>query len=50
LSEAPWAHGAKAAVSFVALSKIANDKIAEVKDVSRHRPHLVEERHGFLRK
>ena len=43
--------GAKTASPFVSLSKfvVANDKIAEVKEAFRHRPHLVDEQPGFVR-
>jgi heme-degrading monooxygenase HmoA len=36
---------------FVSLSKfvVANDKIAEVKEAFRHRPHLVDGQPGFVR-
>jgi heme-degrading monooxygenase HmoA len=42
--------GAKTASPFVSLSKfvVANDKMAEVKDAFRHRPHLVDEQPGFV--
>jgi quinol monooxygenase YgiN len=42
--------GPKAASSFVSISKflVANDKVAEVKDAFRHRPHLVDEQPGFV--
>jgi heme oxygenase (mycobilin-producing) len=43
--------GAKTASPFVSISKfvVANDKITEVKDAFRHRPHLVDEQPGFVR-
>ena len=42
---------AKTAAPFIAISKfvVANDKIAEVKEAFRHRPHLVDGKPGFLR-
>jgi heme oxygenase (mycobilin-producing) len=42
--------GAKTASPFVSLSKfvVANDKMAEVKEAFRHRPHLVDEQPGFV--
>jgi heme oxygenase (mycobilin-producing) len=42
--------GAKTASPFVSISKfvVANDKIAEVKDAFRHRPHLADEQPGFV--
>ena len=42
--------GAKPASPFVSLSKfvVANDKMAEVKEAFRHRPHLVDEQPGFV--
>jgi heme-degrading monooxygenase HmoA len=42
--------GAKTASSFVSISKfvVANDRITEVKDAFRHRPHLVDEQPGFV--
>ena len=42
---------AQAVGPFVSLSKfvVANDKIAEVKEAFRHRPHLVDGEPGFLR-
>jgi heme oxygenase (mycobilin-producing) len=48
LSEVP---PSAAACTFVSLSKfvIANDKIAEVKEAFRRRPHLVDEQPGFVR-
>jgi heme oxygenase (mycobilin-producing) len=52
LSElAPPLAGVQGAGTFVTLSKfvIANDKTAEVKKAFRHRPHLVDERPGFIR-
>jgi heme-degrading monooxygenase HmoA len=41
----------EAAAAFVSLSKfvIANDKIAEVKEAFRQRPHLVDEQPSFIR-
>jgi heme oxygenase (mycobilin-producing) len=42
--------GATTTSSFVSLSKfvVANDKIAEVKEAFRHRPHLVDGQPGFV--
>jgi heme oxygenase (mycobilin-producing) len=42
--------GAETASPFVSISKfvVANDKIAEVKDAFRGRPHLVDEQPGFV--
>jgi len=42
---------AKAPSPFVSLSRfvVANDKIAEVKEAFRNRPHLVDEQPGFVR-
>jgi heme oxygenase (mycobilin-producing) len=42
--------GAKTASPFVSLSKfvVANDKMAEVKEAFRNRPHLVDEQPGFV--
>jgi heme-degrading monooxygenase HmoA len=42
---------AKAPCPFVSLSKfvVANDKIDEVKEAFRHRPHLVDGQPGFVR-
>jgi heme-degrading monooxygenase HmoA len=41
----------KAVSPFVSLSKfiVANDKITEVKEAFRHRPHLVDDQPGFVR-
>ena len=41
----------EAAAASVALSKfvIANDKVAEVKEAFRQRPHLVDDQPGFVR-
>jgi heme-degrading monooxygenase HmoA len=41
---------ARTASPFVSLSKfvVANEKMAEVKDAFRHRPHLVDEQPGFV--
>lgn len=41
----------EAVSAFVALSKfvIANDKVAEVKEAFRQRPHLVDDQPGFVR-
>jgi hypothetical protein len=51
-SEFVWGQpvGVRAASPFVSLSKfvVANDKMADVKEAFRHRPHVVDEQPGFV--